>query len=80
MNHYKFTVDGLKVGCERCKRQAAQAAFDIPDVVAVGIDEFAGTVTVTSDRPIAYSEFSAATAAIGFRTISVCETTMEMAS
>jgi hypothetical protein len=79
MNNYTFSVEGLRAGCASCKRIAARAAFDIADVVAVGIDD-AGTVTLTSDRHIGVREFSAATKSVGFRTICVRETELEGAS
>jgi Protein of unknown function (DUF3703) len=60
MTDHTITVPDLADGSVPRLRLAADAAFGIPGVRAVGIDRSVGTLTVTSSRPITATELTAA--------------------
>jgi hypothetical protein len=66
MTDHTFAVNGLAYGRVQSLRAAADAAFNIPAVRAVGIDRTAGTITITSVRPVPVAEFAAAIKVAGF--------------
>ena len=68
MTDHTFAVPGLTGGGVQYVRAVADAAFAIPGVHAVGIDQAGATLTVTASRPIDATEFSAAIHEAGFDT------------
>jgi hypothetical protein len=61
-----FVVDGLATQCTLCRRAAHDAAFTIPHVRAVAIDTTAGSLTLTSTRPVRIADVTTAMDAAGF--------------
>ena len=66
MTDQTFAVPGLTSGGAHYVRAVADAAFAIDGVEAVGIDQAAGTLTVTSIRPVALGELAAAVDDVAF--------------
>jgi hypothetical protein len=66
MTNHTFAVHGLAGRGLQINRAAADAAFSVPGVVAVGIDRAAGTLTLTSTRPVDVADRAAAIDEAGF--------------
>ena len=66
MTDHTFAVPSLTTGGAQYVRAVADAAFAVDGVHAVGIDRAGGTLTVTSVRPVAVVELTAAIDEVGF--------------
>ena len=66
MTNQTFAIRDFADSCGFCLRAAADAAFWIPGVRAVGIDRTVGTLTVPTPRRVAAAEFAAAIDEAGF--------------